>query len=115
MILVGDAGVEDEPPERISSLVYCTKRLHKEERRAPGWDNLNNTLCNPDCKHGSKGLLSLLVALSGRVIGAPGNMHREGGDELGINNCSSHGSHCIQRSKEGVPLLTCLDKGGDPS
>ena len=88
MELIGDPGVEDKAPEGISGLVDSAQGLHKERGRAPRWDDLNDSLCNPLSKLGAERLLDLLIALPGRMVGAPRASRWKG--RLGHRQLAAH-------------------------
>jgi hypothetical protein len=69
LILVGNAGVEDEAPPGCCGFVDSAEGLDEEGNGATLGNHLNNTLPSPGCYFGPEGNLGSLVALPAGVVG----------------------------------------------
>ena len=72
LILVGDAGIEDEAPEGISCLFDCAKGLDEQGERAISGYHFANALPGPGGELGTDGYLRGFVLFPRCVVGPAG-------------------------------------------
>ena len=102
--LVGDTGIEDEPPPRSGGLVDRAQWLDEERKRAATGDDLDDTLPDPDREFGAERDLGSLVPLPASVIrasGVPEGEARFRHDHAALDNS---GSDRVEGAQTAVPL-----------
>ena len=111
LILVGDAGVEDEAPPRRGGLVDSAERLDEEWDGTTLRNHLDNALPGPRGDFGPKGDLSGLVAFPTGVVGSAGVTERE--TRLGHSHASfdNGGGDGVERAEPLMPV-GCLHEDG---
>jgi hypothetical protein len=104
LVLVGDAGVQDEPPPWGSGFVNGTERLNEEGKGTADGNHLNDTLPDPGRELGAESNLSCRVPLPAGVVGPARMAEREAG--LGHGHSALHHRGCdgVEWAKALVPL-----------
>jgi len=113
LVLVGEAGVKYQAPERGSGLVDSAQWFDEERQRAVPWHDLNDALPGPCSELGAESKFGGLVALPTGVVTPPGGPEREAGlghDEAALDHRTGDG---IEGSESAVPLGGGTEDGHD--
>ena len=104
LVLVGEAGVQNQAPEGRGRLVHRTEWFDEEGEGAPARDDLDNALPDPRGKLGPERDLGGLVPLPAGMVGEARGGHGETGlghDEPAFHDGASHG---VEGAEAAVPL-----------